>query len=95
MNATGSGTRVHLPIQAGVHRPRQDGVDPQALSLCSDAFQIGCDDGDLVGVASALECCGREAESVATTSGVVGDHVQSVSPGVQTAAICRNGGEYA
>jgi hypothetical protein len=41
---------------------------------CSDAFEIGCDNGEKVRVALALDCCDREAISwVATTGGMKAD----------------------
>src|SRR3954468_9109450 len=38
---------------------------------CSDGFEIGCDNGEKVRIAFALDCCDREAISwVATTGGI-------------------------
>ena len=35
---------------------------------CSDGFQIGCDNGERVRVAFALDCCDREAMSFLATT---------------------------
>ena len=46
---------------------------------CSDGFEIGCENGERVRVAFALDCCDREAMSwVATTGGVSGEHVRDL-----------------
>src|SRR5262249_5196520 len=46
---------------------------------CSDGFEIGCDNGERVRVAFALDCCDREAMSfLATTSGVSGEDVRDL-----------------
>ena len=46
---------------------------------CSDGFEIGCDNGERVRVAFALDCCDREAMSfLATTGGIAGEHVQDL-----------------
>lgn len=48
-------------------------VDRSNLRWCSDAFEIGCDDGGKVRIAFALDCCDREAIGyVATTEGIKG-----------------------
>ena len=40
------------------------------LRWCSDGFELGCDSGEKVRVAFALDCCDREAMGfVATTEG--------------------------
>ena len=53
---------------------RHDGrvaVDRPDTRWCSDGFEIGCDNGDRVRIAFALDCCDREAISwVATTGGI-------------------------
>src|SRR5262249_60765058 len=53
---------------------RHDGriaVDERNCRWCSDGFEIGCDNGERVRVAFALDCCDREAMSfLATTNGV-------------------------
>lgn len=36
-------------------------VDHSNLRWCSDGFELGCDNGDKVRVAFALDCCDREA----------------------------------
>jgi transposase InsO family protein len=46
---------------------------------CSDGFEIGCDNGERVRVAFALDCCDREAMSfLATTGGISGDDVRDL-----------------
>jgi putative transposase len=46
---------------------------------CSDGFEIGCENGERVRLAFALDCCDREAMSwVATTGGISGDHVRDL-----------------
>jgi putative transposase len=46
---------------------------------CSDGFEIGCDNGERVRVAFALECCDREAMSfLATTGGIAGEDVRDL-----------------
>ena len=58
---------------AGDVERRHDGrlaVDARNRRWCSDGFEIGCDNGERVRVAFALDCCDREAMSfLATTSG--------------------------
>src|SRR4051812_16346144 len=45
----------------------------------SDGLEIGCDNGERVRVAFALDCCDREAMSfVATTSGIAGEDVRDL-----------------
>jgi len=65
----------------GVER-RHDGrivVDARNRRWCSDGFEIGCDNGERVRVAFALDCCDREAMSfLATTSGVSGEDVRDL-----------------
>lgn len=49
------------------------------MARCSDGFEIGCDDGEKVRVAFALDGCGREALGfVATTEGLKGEDVQDL-----------------
>ena len=44
-----------------------------------DGLEIGCDNGERVRVAFALDCCDREAMSfVATTSGITGEDVRDL-----------------
>jgi putative transposase len=61
---------------------RHDGrvaVDRSDTRWCSDGFEIGCDNGERVRVAFALDCCDREAMSfVGTTGGVSGDDVRDL-----------------
>ena len=58
----------------GVEARRHDGriaVDRSNLRWCSDGFELGCDNGEKVRVAFALDCCDREAISfVAATDGI-------------------------
>ena len=75
--------RLHgllLDRHAGGVERRHDGriaVEMSATAAeCSDGFEIGCDNGERVRVAFALDCCDREAMSfLATTSGVNGEDV--------------------
>jgi len=51
-----------------------------ATAAGSDGFEIGCDNGERVRVAFALDCCNREAMSfLAFTSGVSGEDVSAHS----------------
>jgi putative transposase len=65
----------------GIER-RHDGriaVDERNRRWCSDGFEIGCDNGEKVRVAFALDCCDREAMSfLATTAGICGDDVRDL-----------------
>jgi putative transposase len=65
----------------GVER-RHDGrimLDERNRRWCSDGFEIGCDNGEKVRVAFALDCCDREAMSVlATTGGIRGEDVRDL-----------------
>ncbi len=65
----------------GVER-RHDGriaVDQRNRRWCSDGFEIGCDNGEKVRVAFALDCCDREAMSfLATTGGIRGEDVRDL-----------------
>lgn len=73
----------HLLLQRHSGRPPDtrchDGriaVEHSNVRWCSDGFEIGCDSGERVRVAFALDCCDREAMSwVATTAGVSGQMV--------------------
>jgi hypothetical protein len=78
--------KVHgllLDRHAGGVERRHDGriaVDKRNHRWCSDGFEIGCDNGERVRVAFALDCCDREAMSfLATTSGVSGEDVRECS----------------
>ena len=72
--------KVHgllLDRHAGGVEPRHDGriaVDERNRRWCSDGFEIGCDNGERVQVAFALDYCDREAMSfLATTPGISGN----------------------
>jgi len=71
-----------LDRQAGGVERRHDGrvaVDERNRRWCSDGFEIGCDNGERVRVAFALDCCDREAMSfLATTGGISGDDVRDL-----------------
>jgi len=46
---------------------------------CSDGSEIGCDNGEKVRVAFALDCCDREVLGhVATLKGIKGEDVQDL-----------------
>lgn len=68
-----------LERHAGGVERRHDGriaVERSNLRWCSDGFEIGCDNGEKVRVAFALDCCDREAIGhVATTEGIKGEDV--------------------
>ena len=61
---------------------RHDGrvaVPERNTRWCSDGFEIGCDSGERVRVAFALDCCDREAMSfVGTTGGISGEDVRDL-----------------
>lgn len=71
-----------LARHAGGDERRHDGrvsVAERNTRWCSDGFEIGCDNGERVRVAFALDCCDREAMSfVGTTGGVSGDDVRDL-----------------
>jgi putative transposase len=71
-----------LQRHVGGEERRHDGriaVAERNRRWCSDGFEIGCENGDRVRVAFALDCCDREAMSfVATTGGIAGEHVQDL-----------------
>ena len=71
-----------LQRHAGGSERRHDGriaVARSDLRWCSDAFEIGCENGERVRVAFALDCCDREAMSyVATTGGIGGEEVRDL-----------------
>lgn len=71
-----------LQRHAGGAERRHDGkiaVAASNLRWCSDAFEIGCENGERVRVAFALDCCDREAMShVATTGGIGGEEVRDL-----------------
>ena len=76
------GHRLLLDRYAGGVERRHDGriaVDQRNRRWCSDGFEIGCDNGERVRVALALDCCDREAMSfLATTGGISGDDVRDL-----------------
>jgi transposase InsO family protein len=54
-------------------------VDRSNLRWCCDGFEIGCDDGEKLRVAFALDCCGRKAMGfIATTESFKGEDVQDL-----------------
>jgi putative transposase len=61
---------------------RHDGriaVDTRNTRWCSDGLEIGCDNGEKVRVAFALDCCDREAMGyVATTGGITAEDVRDL-----------------
>jgi putative transposase len=71
-----------LQRHAGGEERRHDGqiaVAERTRRWCSDGFEIGCDNGERVRVAFALDCCDREAISfIATTGSIAGEHVQDL-----------------
>ena len=71
-----------LDRHAGSVERRHDGriaVDERNRRWCSDGFEIGCDNGEKVRVAFALDCCDREAMSfLATTAGISGSDVRDL-----------------
>jgi putative transposase len=73
---------VLLDRHAGGVERRHDGriaVDERNRRWCSDGFEIGCDNGERVRVACALDCCDREAVSfLVTTGGISGDDVRDL-----------------
>ena len=77
--------KVHgllLDRHAGGVERRHDGriaVDERNRRWCSDGFEIGCDNGERVRVAFALDCCDREAMSfLATTAGISSNDVRDL-----------------
>jgi len=77
--------KVHgllLDRHVGADERRHDGrvaVDERNRRWCSDGFEIGCDNGERVRVAFALDCCDREAMSfLATTGGIAGEDVRDL-----------------
>src|SRR3954449_2672578 len=77
--------KVHgllLQRHAGGEERRHEGriaVDARNTRWCSDGLEIGCDNGERLRVAFALDCCDREAMSfVATTSGITGEDVRDL-----------------
>ena len=77
--------KVHgllLDRHVGGDERRPDGriaVDERNRRWCSDGFEIGCDNGERVRVAFALDCCDREAMSfLAITGGIAGEDVRDL-----------------
>ena len=70
------------PHAGGGEERRHDGrvaVDQSNRRWCSDGFEIGCDNGEKVRVAFALDCCDREAIGfVATTEGIKGEDIRDL-----------------
>ncbi len=63
-------------------------VDERNRRWCSDGFEIGCDNGEKVRVAFALDCCDREAMSfLATTDGITGGDVRDLMAGSHRASL--------
>jgi putative transposase len=66
----------------GAAERRHDGrvaVEHSKRRWCSDGFEIGCDNGEKVRVAFALDCCDREALGyIATMEGIKGEDVQDL-----------------
>jgi putative transposase len=66
----------------GSNERRHEGrvaVNTRNTRWCSDGLEIGCDNGERVRVAFALDCCDREAMSfVATTAGITGEDVRDL-----------------
>jgi len=59
-------------------------VDIRNTRWCSDGLEIGCDNGERVRVAFALDCCDREAMSfVATTGGITSQDVRDLMGAAQ------------
>src|SRR5262249_3834668 len=58
---------------------RRVAVDERNRRWCSDGFEIGCDNGERVRVAFALDCCDLEAMSVlASAAGIAGQAVRGL-----------------
>lgn len=66
----------------GAEERRHDGkiaVATRNTRWCSDGFEIGCDNGERVRVAFAMDCCDRAVMSHgATTGGVTGEMVRDI-----------------
>jgi putative transposase len=66
----------------GAEQRRHDGriaVERSNLRWGSDGFEIGCDNGETVRMAFALDCCDREVLGHgATTEGIKGEDVQDL-----------------
>lgn len=66
----------------GADERKHDGkiaVETSNRRWCSDGFEIGCDNGEKVRVAFALDCCDREQLGhVATTEGIKGEDVRDL-----------------
>jgi putative transposase len=70
--------------RSATHRDerRHDGkvaVETRNTRWCSDGLEIGCDNGEKVRIAFALDCCDREAMGyVATTGGITASDVRDL-----------------
>jgi putative transposase len=82
-----------LQRHAGGEERRHDGrvaVEQRNRRRCSDGFEIGCDNGDRVRVAFALDCCDREVMSfIATTGGIGSEHVGDLMVAAVEHRFCR------
>ena len=74
--------RLLLARHGGGEERRHDGrvaVDERNTRWCSDGLEIGCDNGERVRVAFALDCCDREAMGfVGTTGGISAEDVRDL-----------------
>ncbi len=81
------GLLIATPVVSSSHDGRIV-VDERNRRWCSDGFEIGCDNGEKVRVAFALDCCDREGLSfLATTSGIRGEDVRDLSNGMAEAFV--------
>ncbi|MBS7701582.1 MAG: DDE-type integrase/transposase/recombinase [Chelatococcus sp.] len=79
MKAHGLLLQRHASAHEGRRHDGRIAVDRSNLRWCSDGFELGCDNGEKVRVAFALDCCDREAISfVATTEGIKGEDVRDL-----------------
>jgi putative transposase len=79
MKAHGLLLQRHAGDPDARHHDGRVAVDRSNLRWCSDGFEIGCDNGEKVRVAFALDCCDRESIGfVATTEGIKGEDVQDL-----------------
>ena len=63
----------------GASPRRRVAIDERNTRWCSDGLEIGCDNGEKVRVAFALDCCDREAMGyVATTAGISAEDVRDL-----------------
>ena len=79
MKARGLLLQRHAGDPDGRRHNGRVAVERSNLRWCSDGFEIGCDNGEKVRVAFALDCCDREQIGfVATTNGIKGEDVQDL-----------------